>query len=381
MLILYPYLPLIKEWSFLLGNVIEIVLITMVIIDCTFYKYGGKFRIHITSNMLLLFCFLLLYFLLSNNNYDSLSAIRIFLIYYFLNNCFDINKYDVVFQHKAKKILVISGTIMAIGAIIQFPFPAIIKALHNPIIWANLSMKTDFSSLSIYNRSISLLNDPNVMGVFISSIYMLTDNNETIQIRTVFIQILLLLAVVLSQSRTAIFITGFYIIVKWYKRISEQKVNLRYRLVISSLLIVFLLLICIYHQQIFYFLRIDTLINGNGRQAKNANFFENYFDQQLIYILFGSGITIGRNSYVFENSFLMFLSSFGILGTCILMMIFAVATNRLLIKKNVLVIVCFILINCVGDYFYIPQIGLVYLVILNINSSNKQIDSKKQFAN
>lgn len=366
---IYPFFPLIKEWSTSLGNVLELGILFILLITTIVTFNNGRIALKIPVIHLLFLIYLAVYILLSPEIMDSFSAFRIFLLYILL--------YTALTQIKDKRHLryianaiVISALIMTIGALIQFPFPNVIKAFHNPSGWYDLGAKTNFIPLHVYNRSVSFFNDPNVLGVYISSVLIfMFEVNKNMKIKHIkLISLMMTVAIILSQSRTAIFILITYCLLKlvvWL--LNNRKINVLYLIItiIVSLTIIFLL--CKNINAILEYLRVGTLMDGNGRVPRNKLYIQNLSAQDMKALLWGNGLTVGRDGMVFENIYLMFFYSFGFIGSTILLIFLIMSFRKFFILSNVIPMTCFLIINYVGDYFYIPQISLIFLFIFAFN--------------
>ena len=362
LIFIYPFFPFIKEHYFLFSNILELLLIIYLFFSSIEYKnksfYCNKFLMIFS-----IFYYIFVIFF-SNDVYEELSGVRIYLfyIYLFLGLINDIKK-NVISVDVIIKTNLLSCSIMIIGALIQFVFPYIIQNIHSIENYTNLRMKTNFIPFSIYNRAISFMLDPNILGVYFTFNYILIKHSTNIKKKKIF-YVLLFIAIILTQSRTAIILFVTYNIFNsldnYYRKKGMTKQQFIKLMILFSVLIFILLF---FMDSIINYLRIDTLLSGNGRFEKNIINIDNFMHEDISYILFGGGITSGRD-IIFENIVLIFLNTFGIVGTLIHLVLLY---NFFKPYYNVdfrCTLFIWILSNLVGDYFIIPQVS--YLVILDL---------------
>lgn len=371
--IIYPFFPLMKEWSTSSGNILELIIIFMLSIVTIVTIDNSRIILKLSVSHILLLLLLVFYTLLSSNIVDGFSAFRIFLLYIIL--------YDSLIEISSKQqiqqiisAIIIVGVIMALGALIQFAFPDIIKSFHNPSAWYDLGAKTNFIPFNILNRAVSFLNDPNVLGVYISSVIILIfEASKYVKIRYIkSILLIMCISIISSQSRTAIFILLIYFILKsivWL--FGSNQINIFWLLSIGLVIVVVMILLYKNITSVSEYLRVNTLLNGNGRVSRNHLYVQNLLAQNTNHLLFGNGLTVGRSGMVFENIYLMFFYSFGFIGCIILTIFMILSFKKIFILSNTIPIICYLIINYVGDYFFIPLISIIYLFIFTFNLLKK----------
>ena len=128
--IVYPFLPLIKDYSLVIGNVLEMFLIIVLFVTGFIVTENINIVVRISKWILMLLIIISACFFINTSDlYDALSAMRIFLLYIALGESIRTNSNEKCY----KMIINISMwvvIIMGIGAIIQFIFPELIKNMH-----------------------------------------------------------------------------------------------------------------------------------------------------------------------------------------------------------------------------------------------------------
>lgn len=366
---IYPFLPLIKEWNFMLGTVIEAVLLVLLFASTTLLLQKRGPYLSVSRIFLILTIFLFVYLVMNTGDlfgaFSGFRTIFLYLIFYMgLCNHKPNLDYTVVL---ASKVCMTVGMLMSIGAIVQFVYPNAIKLIHNPQTWTALREKTNWVSFSIYNRSLSFMSDPNVLSVFlcfclfISVIYFKRNNNGRIQW---FMYAIFTIAILLTQSRTGIFVYLLYALASFLIKILAQKKISRIQLiVVITLVVAGVGFMIVFWNQIMSYLRVDTLLSGNGRVARNAEQLKESLENVSMSLLIGNGLFDGR-TVLFENSYLLILYMFGIFGTVMFIRLGYTFYRNLFSADNLAILLCYAAALLVGDYILIPQITLVVIVAL-----------------
>lgn len=384
LIIIYPFLPLIKEkWSNV-GNILEIFLISVLIIIAS-VKVDKKMTLVFSAKEITLVLFLFIYTLIASNLFDSFSTFRMFLLYIYIAKLIKLNgtkNMDLTIIHAC----IIVSLVMSIGAVLQLVYPETIASLHDPQTQYLLGGKTRFEQFSIYNRAISFMNDPNLLAVMLSFILIMlleirrfyrTANKS----RITFLSLLISVAILLTQSRTGLFICMFYFIaclVRWIFNNGSAKRS-TYILVLIFV-VIFGFLIWKYLADITLYYRGTTILNGNGRVSHNQFHIKELLEQDYIHLLFGNGLTSGRGGLedIFENTYLLLIKSFGIVGFIIFMILIFLNMRGIIKKSSILILLCALLANAAGDYLVIPQITLYALLGVLLLSRG---DTNESFTN
>lgn len=372
--IVYPFLPLIKDYSLVIGNVLEMFLIILLFVSAFLVTDNRNIVVKISKWILILLIIISIYFFINTLDlYDALSALRIFLLYIALGEsiktCMNSN------AKSCKMIINISMwivIIMGIGAVIQFIFPELIKNMHARDSLLALRYKTDWQAFSRFNRAISFMNDPNVLATYfcfnIFMVHQYFKGNRTKNKLYYFFYTVSILGCVLTQSRTGILLLGIYFFVNIiHSSIFSMNIS-RFKIILYIILVCGVLFWSITHiSEILMYLRIDTLLSGNGRfESYNLN-LKAILSQSTIPLLFGNGLTSGR-SIIFENSYLLCFYMFGILGFCAIVFIIANIYRSDITKENIYFVLCFLIVCYVGDYVLIPQIAIYVIAGIKLSS-------------
>lgn len=374
---LYPLLPLIKEHSLMVGNLIELFLILLLTVSAIVHKKGGKIHLEMPARFLLALAVLLAAFLFNLTDffdteiYDIVSAARMFFFYIVLMAYLDTTlKDESASSYRIVKYLLFTMSVFTAGAIIQFVYPDVILLFHGPDTITELRPKSDFIAFSVFNRCMSFFGDPNILGTFSSLCFIFFHQCKLYinQKRTYAYALgICIVSILLSQSRTAILLLVIYFAIYYLYSLNRLKKVSVIGLVLGGCFIAIALYIMYTHWDVILnYLRIDTLLNGNGRMEHNAEHISYLFSENNASIFLGHGLSVARH-VIFENSYLLLFYEFGIVG----FLIFLLETFSI-IRKNVqpyqckILLFCFLIVNLVGDYILIPQI--TYLSVLTIYS-------------
>lgn len=374
---LYPLLPLIKEHSLMVGNLIELFLILLLTVSAIVHKKGGKIHLEMPARFLLALAVLLAAFLFNLTDffdteiYDIVSAARMFFFYIVLMAYLDTTlKDESASSYRIVKYLLFTMSVFTAGAIIQFVYPDVILLFHGPDTITELRPKSDFIAFSVFNRCMSFFGDPNILGTFSSLCFIFFHQCKLYinQKRTYAYALgICIVSILLSQSRTAILLLVIYFAIYYLYSLNRLKKVSVIGLVLGGCFIAIALYIMYTHWDVILnYLRIDTLLNGNGRMEHNAEHISYLFSENNASIFLGHGLSVARH-VIFENSYLLLFYEFGIVG----FLIFLLETFSI-IRKNIqpyqckILLFCFLIVNLVGDYILIPQI--TYLSFLTIYS-------------
>lgn len=374
---LYPLLPLIKEHSLIVGNLIELFLILLLTVSAIVHKKGGKIHLEMPARFLLALAVLLAAFLFNLTDffdteiYDIVSAARMFFFYIVLMAYLDTTlKDESASSYRIVKYLLFTMSVFTAGAIIQFVYPDVILLFHGPDTITELRPKSDFIAFSVFNRCMSFFGDPNILGTFSSLCFIFFHQCKLYinQKRTYAYALgICIVSILLSQSRTAILLLVIYFAIYYLYSLNRLKKVSVIGLVLGGCFIAIALYIMYTHWDVILnYLRIDTLLNGNGRMEHNAEHISYLFSENNASIFLGHGLSVARH-VIFENSYLLLFYEFGIVG----FLIFLLETFSI-IRKNIqpyqckILLFCFLIVNLVGDYILIPQI--TYLSVLTIYS-------------
>lgn len=366
--LVYPFLPLLKEWNGSLGLFIEAVLLVLLFVSSILKDNNiRKARIH--GDFIFSIIFLIIYFLINIDNlFVSLSGFRCFLMYFLLQSALE-NSYNKL-DYKtviAANYAMLTSLVMSAGCIIQFIFPEIIKSCHNPVMVGALRSKTDWTPFGIYNRAISFMMDPNVLSVFLAFVFFITFDiyQKYKNKKYVFLIVVELISIVLTQSRTGIFTVIVFIITRLLVTLFiSQKLTKRKLLIFSVIIVSGIYIMFVYGEQLLRFIRIDTILNGNGRVLKNNKNLSDLFLQGQA-LFFGNGLFDGRQ-IIFENSYLVLIYMFGVLGTLIFLAISARKFRNILKFINIEYMVSYMACCMVGDYILIPQITMMVIIGMSL---------------
>ena len=366
----YPFLPIIKEWSSLYGTLLEVILLIGLFCISVIRMKKGKIVVLFNKYVAALVILLVIYFVMNMNDLSvAISGLRALLLYIF----FYLIENDTRFgQAEIIKITCygcfITTMIMSIGCVIQFIYPSLIRSSHNPAAWDSLRTKTDWTPLGIYNRAISFMVDPNVLSVylFFSFVLMVIFWKKKKEKKFLLMMSISVIGLVLTQSRTGIFLFIIYIVSSLVVgQIRNKHVSIKRLIIISGIGVLVICVVINNWDNILTFLRVDTLMNGNGRVEKNAMQIETFFTNTLKLIL-GNGLFDGRE-IIFENSYLMILYMFGIIGTIFWVLLSSIVFKNIFCAANIEILLCYGAAIFVGDYILIPQITLVAILCLISN--------------
>ncbi|MCR6513715.1 MAG: hypothetical protein ACRC1T_18210 [Clostridium chrysemydis] len=383
-LFLFPFLPYIKEFNFYLGNAIEFLLLSFLIIMniCTSFNTINK----VVFKQMIIILFFILFLILnikSNNLSDGLSALRIYIEPFIIGLSFTniYSKFGKLGVLKVISSIILSVVIMCILGIIQFIFPDIILKIRPSGMYNILRPKSDFVSLSIYNRVMSLMNDPNVYSVFLVVVYPVIDlfqyrENKNSK-KIIVYKVLIISNIVLTNSRQGMILILFYILLSKVceKIISKNSditlsiKNISKYILGTVILIVSMLNIDKFINSILKMFRIDTLHNLNGREEKNEFVKRMLFHNSWTHTFFGGGLNTGRD-FIFENSFNLIISQVGIIGIFVMIIAYFlfyitfIPINKNLIKKEYVYILTFLILMYSGDYILIPQVSIYFFVVV-----------------
>lgn len=359
LIILYPFLPLIKERSGFGGNILEIALIFMLFWGLI--KKGDFHTLTINKNIIVMVCFLL-FFLVEGiiNEQPAFSGFRAFLFYvfliYYLLNTEQKQLYNIT------NACILAGIIMALGALLQIVFPDIISSIHSPELWMDLRLKTDFIAFSIYNRTISFMTDPNILSVYLNFVFLIGNAFLPEGKKKKLFQIVMVVSIFTTQSRTGLVLVLMYLLLLFFENILTKRTAKPITLIIISL---FIFIgggyIILHWNKLISFLRIDTILNGNGRAGNNIVNIEYIFSNNIWNILFGIGLGNGQ-SYIFENSYYLLLYIFGIVGSIFFLFLMYGILKPICRRKNIILGVIYLVACLVGDYILIPHVTYVLLI-------------------
>lgn len=360
LIIIYPFLPLIKERSGGIGNILEIALIFILFIGIITQK-RGLHTVLIDKNIIIIVCFLL-FFLIEGiaNEQSAFSGFRTFLFYVFL--VFFLLSIEKKQLYNITSASIIAGIIMAVGALVQFVYPDFISSIHSADLWMDLRSKTDFTAFSIYNRSISFMTDPNILSVYltfillIGNIFLIEGNKKKV------FHLIMIVSIVTTQSRTGIILVVMYYILLLVQNMLTKRTVKPVTLIIFSLVFVIgLSYVALKWNSIISFLRIDTFLNGNGRAENNITNLDYIFSKNIWNVLFGIGLGNGQ-SYIFENSYYLLMYMFGVLG-CVMFLFFIYKIIKpICTRKNIILVIIYLVACLVGDYILIPHVTYVFLI-------------------
>lgn len=374
--LLYPFFPLIKEWNSSIGLVIEAVLLVFLLMDSIIQYKNGHVVFNIKKRYLYLITFMIIYFLLNVKNfYEAFSGFRCFLLYIIIFQEISRCEKTVDAMESVIKPCIITTFIMSLGCLIQFIMPDVIKNMHNPVAWDSLRYKTDWTSFGIYNRAISFMTDPNVLSVFlVFSMFIVYEYYLYTKHRlSLLISLMALLGIVLTQSRTGILIVVIYILLSIADVVFRRNKVTPFKLMIFIVLLI-ITIVCVvsYWEAILNFLRVDTLLSGNGRFDNNTINLDMLLLDDPIRLIIGNGLYDGRD-IILENSYIGLLYMFGIVGLLVLIILSYLCLKDLIVIDNIKYVVCYALAIFVGDYILIPQITIIFIALLFFKSQVKKV--------
>lgn len=368
--IVYPYLPIIKEWNSQNGMIIEAILLVALALASMLKIKDNTIKLLVRNQVVILEMFLIIYFFGNTSNMlSSFSGLRSMLLYVlFYSLIYDDEKRREHYTMTAAKATVGASLVMAVGCIIQFVYPSIIKSAHNPKAWDMLRAKTDWKALGIYNRALSFMTDPNVLSVYLAFALFLTivlykNSRNKRYVKCAVIQII---AIILTQSRTGMFVVVLFALFSaFFNLVRTGKLSRKILMFIMLIISLVPIFIMQYWNKIATFLRVDTLLDGNGRAGKTSIHVVKYFSDTISLFL-GHGLFDGRE-IIFENTYLAVLYMFGVFGTCIFLFLTFRVFYPLVIKESIEIILCYAAAIFVGDYILIPQVTMVTILVLICN--------------
>lgn len=376
LIVVYPFLPIIKERSNLIGNILEIIILSFLAIGIFYKKNGSSFKISKRLIFLILIIVLMTGMYMTDffdvELYNLFSASRVFFFYLLLLvNVKNIVSNDIVMCKRIVALLSITTIIFTIGALIQFFLPDVILEFHGPDALIELRRKSDFIAFSFYNRIMSFMIDPNLFGV-----YMALNAISLLQLKKFIkanlkLTIILgcnLISLLLSQSRSALAIVLLYFIFRYFEHIKNiGKINFKELLFPIFVFIIFGCLLYSNSDSVAEYLRMETILDGNGRISHNIIRYNYILNQNIFNILFGNGLSIGRD-IVFENSYLLMIYELGIIGSLILFFwMFFMTKDMFSYSENIVLGICYLVVNFVGDYILVPQITYIVIVYSLLN--------------
>lgn len=338
LILCYPLLPLVKENSLVIGNIVEGVLL-LVLTACSFLRVRrGAFSFNAQPRILWAIGMLTLAFLVSQLDlfydlefYDTLSAVRMLLFYILLLDCLDQSKErKLSFAPVLNKAIMLSIVLFAIGSVVQILSPQTILNLHGSDALMHLRSKSDFTAFSIYNRAMSFALDSNILGTFsaltLEYFWQLKNN---ISSKMLYIDIgSATVSILLSQSRTVIATVLFYFaLIKFYCWNTSRKISLKMIVFLIPVVAVGFVIIKNCWDAILSYLMIETLLSGNGRLGHNAEEYI-FLTLDVLGTFMGNGLSVARK-IIFENSYLALFYEFGVIGFIIF-----VGTSYLLIHDT-----------------------------------------------
>lgn len=379
---LYPFLPILKEWDSTIGTILEIALLLLIAAGSLISIDGGAVDVRIGKNGLLYILISTIYLFVNCENISyAISGYRCFILYYLIYTYF--MKGDSTERYRkswdATSACVIVAVIMSLGCIVQFVRPDLIQSFHNPSSLPQLRAKTDWMPFSIYNRTLSFMTDPNILSVFLTFAFIIyyyrskksiICNENKRKIGDLIIKILLLVGITLTQSRT-----GIFLVVIFGLTLGVNSLLLKEKLSTTK---AFFLIVAIFAAGLFLikkwdsilaYLRVDTLIQGNGRTLQNEKHVSMLFEDALR-LFVGNGLFDGR-TIIFENSYLMVAYMFGIIGTLVFLLSVMIAFKEVTSKDSFCILMVFLAACYVGDYILIPQITLPFIAALTLINAEK----------
>jgi hypothetical protein len=376
LLVLYPFFPLIKEKYSSMGNMIELILILLLFTGTIIYSEQRKLKARIAVNVVPILMMTAIYAIFTSTDYyDSLSAFRMYLLYIAVLHLF-IARADIIDNTKVINISMVMCTIMGVGALIQFIYPTFIKYLHTAESLIQLRYKSDFTAFSTYNRAISFMLDPNILSIYLCfNVMAFIQYFRGREKSKLFIisMVTSLCGCALTQSRTGMFVIAAYVLInllRWI--ITRHRINLIGYLIFIACIIAIIFFFAFHFNFFLQFIRVNTLFTANGRVTNNQVMLNTLTQQNLLHLFFGNGLTVGRN-VVFENSYLLCLYTFGIVGSIIFIIFSSYAIKPFANHNNWIAILCYLLVNLVGDYLLIPQVTLYLLLELGVSSNSEGV--------
>ncbi len=376
LIIIYPFLPIIKERSTLIGNIFEIIILSFLAIGMFYKKNGSSFRISKRLIFLILVIALMTGMYMTDffdvELYDLFSASRVFFFYLLLLvNVTNLISNDIAMCKRIVILLSITTIIFTLGALIQFFLPEVILDIHGPDALIELRRKSDFIAFSFYNRVMSFMIDPNLFGVFMAFNAISLFQLKKFVKGSLKLSIILgcsIVSILLSQSRSALVIVLLYFIFRYLEHIKNiGKINFKDLLLPILVFTLFDCFLYLNSDSVAEYLRMETILDGNGRIAHNIVRYNYILNQNMFNILFGNGLSIGRD-IVFENSYLLMVYELGIIGSLILLFwMFFMTKDIFSYSDNIIFGICYLVVNFVGDYILVPQITYIVIVYSLLN--------------
>ncbi|MGG2467896.1 hypothetical protein [Paraclostridium bifermentans] len=381
-----PIFPWIKEFLPTFGNVIEIILLLGIYTLSFFVIVKGRnkeiLKKFLSLNVII--TILLIYTLIYDGNLsDGLSGFRIYLEIFIT-----IMGINIIYVYKGKegvlnitKYILYITIILSLFGLIQFIYPDIVVNMHSSEIYTNLRMKSDFKAFSIFNRAISLMNDPNVYAMYLIVVYPIVDilySNDILSRKLkIILKILISINILLTNSRQGLILYVFYIILMLILKVLEAykkqyiKVSLKVFFNMFLIFIISMFIILNISYILENILRIDTISNLNGRSEKNEFVRKMLFDSGVVKLLFGNGISSSRD-FIFENSYFLLIYQLGIFTSILIFYITRLMLKipgsidcfKVKISKIQIPIIIFLLAMYTGDWIIIPQIMIPLVAVL-----------------
>lgn len=379
---LYPFLPILKEWDSTIGTILEIALLLLIVAGSLISIDGGAVYVRIGKNGLLYILISTIYLFVNYENISyAISGYRCFILYYLIYTYF--MKGDSTERYRkswdATSACVIVAVIMSLGCIVQFVRPDLIQSFHNPSSLPQLRAKTDWIPFSIYNRTLSFMTDPNILSVFLTCAFIICYyrskkniicNENKRKIGNLIIKILLLVGITLTQSRTGIFLVVIFgLTLGVNSLLLKEKISTTKALFLIVAIFTVGLFLITNLDSILVYLRVDTLIQGNGRTLQNEEHVSMLFEDALR-LFVGNGLFDGR-TIIFENSYLMVVYMFGIIGTLVFLPSVMIAFKEVISKDSFCILMVFLAACFVGDYILIPQVTLPFIAVLVLINAEK----------
>lgn len=372
-MLVYPFLPIIKEWSPLYGTLLEALLLVCLCLTSVIRIKKEKIIVSINKYAAALVILLMIYFAMNMDDafvaFSGLRALLLYIFFYLIEIDTRIGQEEII--KTTSYGCFTAAMIMSMGCIVQFVYPSLIRSAHNPAAWSSLRTKTDWTPMGIYNRAVSFMVDPNVLSayLFFSFVLLAIFWKKKKEKKFLLMIVVNILSIILTQSRTGIFLLIIYMAFSlMIGQVRDKHVSINKIIIIAVIGALLLGIIVNNWDRIMIFLRVDTLINGNGRVEKNVMQVGTFFSN-TIKLIWGNGLFDGRE-IIFENSYLMMLYMFGIVGTVFWLTLSGIVFKKIISIANIEILLCYGAAILVGDYILIPQITLVAILCLVSNTYN-----------
>ncbi|AIQ31984.1 hypothetical protein P40081_30565 [Paenibacillus sp. FSL P4-0081] len=376
-----PFFPLIKEWSLNFGNMLEIILILLLCVALIriIAINNTRFIINVVLLYSAIIIILVLFTLGSKDIIDSISALRLYIEPLILSlSIIILSKYSFVDAFKILKLNVLVLLTISSLAIVQFVYPEIIVSIHSPDYYSILRWKTDFIAFSNYNRAISVFNDPNVLALYLllslPTIFLFDEIKNIGKAKKILFLLLVIGAIILTNSRQALFILFFYFIVFLIR-------NYKRNILLISFASGGILIAVLYvfgkgeiKEKIFDWLRFRNDTVGLNGRSEDWSYFFNNIDKT---IFFGNGLNTGR-SISMENSYLLLVSQIGVIGLTLMFvllagLIFIIINHNYPINDYAIYpLLAFVLSCLVGDYILISVISSIAVFVILFGYKRKE---------